>query len=57
MKKYTEQELDAAYNDSNKDSSRLKTLRDWNSLNNVSDLIDEDENWDWLRKSNENRKN
>lgn len=48
-----EQELDAAYEAANHDSDRLETLRDWNILDDVSDLIDDDEDWDWLRNSNE----
>lgn len=43
-----EQELDAAYEAANHDSERLETLHDWNKLDDVSDLID-DEDWDWLR--------
>ena len=51
-----EQELDAAYEASNQDSDRLDSLRDWNALDDVSDLIDEDEDWDWLRNSNKKPK-
>ncbi len=52
-----EQELDMAYEAANQDSDRLETLRDWNALDDTSDLADEDENWDWLRNSNESREN
>lgn len=44
-----EQELDAAYEAASQDPDRLETLRDWNTLDDVSDLIKEDEDWDWLR--------
>lgn len=50
-----EQELDAAYEAANKDSDRLEALQDWNALDDVSDLMD-DEDWNWLRNSNEKRK-
>lgn len=53
MKK--EQELDAAYEAANQDADRIDILRDWNSLDDVSDL-DNGENWDWLRNSNEGGK-
>jgi hypothetical protein len=39
-----EQELDAAYEAANRDSNRSEILPDWNELDDVSDLIDEDEN-------------
>ena len=44
-----EQALDAAYEAANQDDHRLEILQDWNASDDVSDLIDEDENWDWLR--------
>jgi hypothetical protein len=50
-----EQALDAAYEAANQDSDRLETLRDWDALDDVSDLI-EGEDWDWLRDSNEKGK-
>jgi hypothetical protein len=50
-----ERELDAAYQAANKDSDRLETLRDWNSSDDVSDLI-EDEDWDWLKTSTNKKK-
>lgn len=43
-----EAELDAAYEAANQDIDRKATLQDWNALDDVSDLMDED--WDWLRK-------
>ena len=51
-----EESLDAAYEAASHDAERLETLRDWNALDDVSDLWREVENWDWLKKSNENRK-
>lgn len=50
-----EQELNAAYEAANQDADQIDVLRDWNSLNDVSDL-DNGENWDWLRSSNEDGK-
>lgn len=44
-----QQELDAAYQAANHDPSRLEILRDWETLDDVSDLIGDEENWDWLR--------
>lgn len=44
-----EQELDAAYESASLDSDRIEILRDWDALDNVGDLIDDDENWDWLK--------
>lgn len=51
-----EQELDAAYEEANRDSDRLETLQDWNALDDVSDLIEDDEDWNWLRESTKKRK-
>lgn len=52
-----EQELDAAYESANQDSERLETLKDWNSLDEVSDIAsDDDEDWSWLRSSNGKKK-
>jgi hypothetical protein len=45
-----EQELDAAYEAANQDPDRLESLRDWNALDDVSNLIDGDEDWNWLRE-------
>lgn len=45
-----ERELDAAYEAANLDSDRLETLRDWDTLDDVSDLMD-DEDWSWLKDS------
>lgn len=50
-----EQELDTAYEAANQDSDRLETLRDWNVLDDVSDLNSE-EDWGWLRDSTEKEK-
>ncbi|MBA3722355.1 MAG: hypothetical protein H0W88_08130 [Parachlamydiaceae bacterium] len=51
-----ERELDAAYEAANQDTDRLDTLRDWNMLDDVSDLIDDEEDWNWLKTSNEKGK-
>ena len=49
-----EKELGAAYYEAaNQDSDRTKSLLDWNELDDTSDLIDEAEDWNWLRNSNE----
>ena len=40
--------LDAAYLSANKDLDRLETLKDWDSVDDVSDLVD-DEDWEWLK--------
>lgn len=45
-----ETELDAAYKAANQDKDRKTTLKDWNALDDVSDLIGEDEDWGWLKK-------
>src|ERR1700722_19366576 len=45
-----EQELDAAYEAANQDSDRLETIRDWDTLDDVSDLSN-DEDWSWLKDS------
>lgn len=45
-----EKELDAAYEAANQDHDRIETLREWNSLDDVRDLIEEDEDWEWLKK-------
>ena len=50
-----EQSLESAYEAANQDSDRLEVLQEWNTLDDVSDLID-DENWDWLRNSIDNGK-
>lgn len=44
-----EKDLDAAYEAANKDTDRLEVLKDWNSIDEVSDLIDNDEDWGWLK--------
>jgi hypothetical protein len=49
------QELDAAYEAANQDLDRVETIRDWDALNDVNDLINNDEDWDWLRNSSRNR--
>ncbi len=46
-----EQELDAAYEASNKDVDRLETLNVWNELDDTSDLIDDNDDWNWLKDS------
>ena len=51
-----EASLDAAYEAAMGDADRLETLQDWNALDDVSDLVEEVEKWDWLKESNENRK-
>lgn len=43
-----EKELDAAYEAAYKDSDRLEVLRDWDSVDDTSDLKD-DEDWEWLK--------
>lgn len=43
------QELDAAYEAANQDADRLETLRDWNTLDDTSDLTGDDEEWNWLK--------
>lgn len=50
-----EKELDAAYEAANQDSDRLEVLNDWNALDDVGDLTN-NENWDWLRNSKEEGK-
>ncbi len=40
--------LDAAYEAANTDATRLQTLRDWDLLDDTSDLTGE-ENWEWLK--------
>lgn len=51
-----EKELDAAYEAANKDSDRLNTVKSWNKMDDVSDLIDKDENWDWLKEPSNKQK-
>lgn len=48
-------DLDAAYEAANQDQERVDTIREWDTLDDTSDLID-DENWDWLRKSKKESK-
>lgn len=43
-----ERELDNAYEAANMDLDRLKTLCDWNASYDLRDLIDDDEEWNWL---------
>ena len=50
-----EENLDAAYEAASRDADRLEVLQDWNTLDDVSDLGIENENWDWLKKSKENK--
>jgi hypothetical protein len=45
-----EQDQDVAYKNTNKDVDRLDVLLDWNSSNDVNDLVIKDENWDWLKE-------
>jgi hypothetical protein len=47
--KRQEKELDAAYEAANQDSDRIQTIREWDQLDDVSDLIDEGEDWGWLK--------
>ena len=49
-----EKELDAAYEAANQDQDRLETIRDWDMVDDLSDLID-DEDWSWLRNKSEKR--
>ncbi len=42
-------ELDAAYEAASRDADRLEVLKDWNSIDDVSDLINPDEDWQWLK--------
>lgn len=51
-----EASLDAAYEAALRDVDRCEILQDWNALDDVSDLVEENENWDWLKESNEKRK-
>ena len=44
-----EEVLDAAYEAANQDSNRVETIREWEALDDISDLIDENEDWNWLR--------
>lgn len=46
----SETSLDEAYAAANKDVDRLETLQKCNQLDNFNDLIEDDENWDWLKK-------
>lgn len=41
-------DLDAAYEAANKDSDRLEILNDWDSLEDMADLTN-DEDWEWLK--------
>lgn len=43
-----EKELDAAYEAANKDSSRIETLEDWDSLDDTDDRA-KNEDWEWLK--------
>jgi len=49
-KRKKEKALDAAYEAANQDPDRIETMRDWDTSDDVSDLID-DEDWSWLRNS------
>jgi hypothetical protein len=51
-----EENLDAAYEAASRDTDHLETLQDWDALDDVSDLMKEEENWEWLKKSSDNRK-
>lgn len=48
-----EKELDAAYEAANQDPSRLKTLENWNVIDDINDL-NTDEDWDWLHDQMKN---
>jgi metal-responsive CopG/Arc/MetJ family transcriptional regulator len=52
-----EQILDTAYEAANRDTDRLEVIRDWNSLDDVHDLIDDNEDWGWLKDSSKRRNN
>ncbi len=49
-----EKELDAAYEAANQDSDRLEVLQEWNAVDDLKDLND-DEDWSWLRNSSEKK--
>lgn len=46
-----EKELDAAYEAANHDLDRIETLQEWNRLDDVMDLHDQEDDWEWLKKS------
>lgn len=46
-----EKELDAAYEAANKDKDRLEILQDWDALDDISDLADNEEDWSWLKNA------
>ncbi|MBA3604262.1 MAG: hypothetical protein H0W50_11655 [Parachlamydiaceae bacterium] len=50
-----EQDLDAAYEASNQDTDRLEILKVWNALDDTSDLIDDSEDWSWLKNFSKNQ--
>ena len=43
-----ENELDKAYEEANKDPTRLEALKDWEHIDDISDLGN-DEDWEWLK--------
>ena len=49
-------ELDLAYEAANQDLDRIETLQSWNTLDDITDLIDKDEDWAWLKNPKEKRK-
>ena len=51
-----QKELDAAYEAANLDSDRLEILKDWDRMDDVTDLNDEDEDWSWLKIKTEKQK-
>lgn len=43
-----EKDLDAAYEAANSDVDRLEVLKDWDFIDDVYDLVDDEEDWSWL---------
>lgn len=48
-----EQMLDAAYEAANRDSDRKEVLREWEATEDLLELCEDDEDWDWLKKKKE----
>lgn len=50
-------ELEVAYEAANRDSDRKRILRDWDASDDLSEWVNDDEDWSWLTKKKEKRKN
>lgn len=50
-----EQELDSAYEAANQDLERMETIQEWNSSDDITDLLD-DEDWNWLKNPPKQKK-